>query len=115
MAKNIILFCSILLAIICSAQNDSIQKTGKYGTEEQEQRAYKLIIEDFISASEKDPMFGNGLWMTIGKQNTDEDILKAGFKDSYSRHENIRILKSMDHENYHYILFSTQKKGKKLI
>jgi hypothetical protein len=74
---------------------------------------YKKIIEDFIAASERDPMFGNGMWITIGRQNTDEDILKEGFKDSSASHENIQILKSMDSGNYHYILLSTQKTGQK--
>ncbi|WP_131368587.1 hypothetical protein [Chryseobacterium soli] len=99
------------------ATNEDINKkpvecgTGRIIQMQQEQ--YKKTIEDFIAASKKNMMFGNGIWMTIGKQNTDEDILKAGFKDSSSPHENIQILKSMDHGDYHYILFSTQKEGQK--
>lgn len=71
------------------------------------------IIEDFIAASEKDTMFGNGRWATIGKQNTDTEILKEGLKGYDRQDDNINILKSIDHENYYYILFSHQKQGEK--
>lgn len=67
------------------------------------------IIEDFITASEKDTMFGNGRLQNIGKQNTDEEILKAGLKNENWNWENITPLKSIDHENYKYLLFSYHK------
>lgn len=98
------------------AQNDSIRKPVRNGTEivmQMENQKNQKIIEDFISASEKDPMFGNGLWETIGKQNTDAEILKEGLKGYDGQDDKINILKSLDHENYHYILFSHQKQGKK--
>jgi len=65
------LFISIVLAIFSNsyAQNDSIRKPIECGTGRimklESERNHK-IIEDFIAASEKDTMFGNGLWVTIG-------------------------------------------------
>lgn len=112
------LFISIVLAIFSNsyAQNDSIRKPIECGTGRimklESERNHK-IIEDFIAASEKDTMFGNGLWVTIGKQNTDEDILKAGLQGYDWKEDNVIILKNLDDGNYHYILFSRQKEGEK--
>ncbi|MDV7697980.1 hypothetical protein N6B72_13725 [Chryseobacterium soli] len=72
------------------------------------------IIEDFISASEKSMTFVNGIWVAIGKQNTDEEILIAGVKGCYDwKNDHVNVLKSLDHGSYHYILFSRQKEGQK--
>ncbi|RZJ48803.1 MAG: hypothetical protein EOO44_19645 [Flavobacterium sp.] len=104
-----LLFISIVLAIFSNsyAQNDSIRKPIECGTGrimQLENERNQKIIEDFISASEKDTMFGNGLWATIGKQNTDEEILKAGLK-GYNLDWSISdLVKSVERGDYKYLL-----------
>ena len=116
MKKFLLLVTLFALFFNSYAQNDSIRKPIECGTDrimQLENERNQKIIEDFIAASKKDTMFGNGLWGTIGKQNTDEDILKEGLKGYDWRNDHILILKSLDDKNHHYILFSHQKDGQK--
>lgn len=89
------------------AQDDSIRKPMECGTGrimQMENERNQKIIEDFIAASEKDTMFGNGLWATIGQQNTDEDILKAGLKGYNLDWSFSDLVKSVERGNYKYLL-----------
>lgn len=98
------------------AQNDSIQEPIPCGTWfiiEKMNKENQKNIDDFIVASQKSMLFENGIWIHIGKQNTDEAILKKGLNKKDWHWKYIRIQKSIDSGNYRYILFSNTK-GEKI-